>query len=107
GPSPFPSFARQYGRIAPSQPATGADRMVKILTGMAAAIVIALAGFFGFEFYIQHRVAGEVEAALEQIRAAGGKASHGKVSFDLFNRTVTVADIAAESAAQPQVSVRI
>ena len=81
--------------------------MVKILTGLAAAIVIALAGFFGFEFYIQHRVAGQVEAAFDQIRATGGKASHGKVSFDLFNRTVTVADIAAESAAQPQVSVRI
>jgi hypothetical protein len=81
--------------------------MVKILMGLAAAIVIAVAGFFGFEFYMQHRVAGEVEAAFEQIRATGGKASHGKVSFDLLNRTVTVADIAGESAAQPPVSVKI
>jgi hypothetical protein len=81
--------------------------MVKILMGLAAAIVIAVAGFFGFEFYMQHRVAGEVEAAFEQIRATGGKASHGKVSFDRLNRTVTVADIAGESAAQPPVSVKI
>jgi hypothetical protein len=81
--------------------------MVKVLMGLAAAIVIAVAGFFGFQFYVQHRVAGEVEAAFEQIRATGGKASHGKVSFDLLNRTVTVADIAGESAAQPPVSVKI
>jgi len=81
--------------------------MVKILIGLVAAIVIAVGGFFGFEFYMQHRVAGEVEAAFEQIRATGGKASHGKVSFDLLSRTVTVADIAGESGAQPPVSVKI
>jgi len=81
--------------------------MVKILMGLAAAIVIAVGAFFGFQFYMQHRVAGEVEAAFEQIRATGGKASHGKVSFDLLNRTVTVADIAGETAAQPPVSVKI
>jgi hypothetical protein len=81
--------------------------MVKILMGLVAAIVIAVGGFFGFEFYMQHRVAGEVEAAFEQIRATGSKASHGKVSFDLLNRTVTVADIAGETAAQPPLSVKI
>jgi len=81
--------------------------MVKILMGLAAAVVIAVGAFFGFQFYMQHRVAGEVDAAFEQIRASGGKASHGKVSFDLLNRTVTVADIAGESAAQPPVSVKI
>jgi hypothetical protein len=81
--------------------------MVKILMGLVAAIVIAAGGFFGFEFYMQHRVAGEVEAAFEQIRATGSKANHGKVSFDLLNRTVTVADVAVESAAQPPVSVKI
>jgi hypothetical protein len=81
--------------------------MVKILMGLVAAIVIAAGGFFGFEFYVQHRVAGEVEAAFEQIRATGAKASHGKVSFDLSTRTLTVADIAAESAAQPPISLKI
>ena len=56
--------------------------MIKILGGLVAAIVIAAGGFFGFEFYVQHRIAGEVDAALEQIRATGGKASRGKVTFD-------------------------
>ena len=81
--------------------------MVKILSGLVAAIVIAVGGFFGFQFYTQHRIASEVETALEQIRAAGGKASHGKVSFDLLSRTVTIADITAQSAAQPPVSIKI
>ncbi|MBR1253296.1 hypothetical protein JQ634_06235 [Bradyrhizobium sp. AUGA SZCCT0240] len=81
--------------------------MVKVLSGLVAAIVIAVGGFFGFQFYTQHRIASEVDAALEQVRAAGGKASRGKVSYDLLNRTVTIAEIAAQSAAQPPVSVKI
>jgi hypothetical protein len=81
--------------------------MARILIGLAAAIVVAAGGYFGFEFYVQHRVAGEVEAAFDQIRASGGKASHGKISFDPWSRTLGIADIAAESASQPPVSVKI
>jgi hypothetical protein len=81
--------------------------MVKVLMGVVVAIVIAVGGYFGFQFYVQHRVAGEVEAAFEQIRATGAKASHGKESFDLSKRTLTVADISAESAAQPPISLKI
>ena len=81
--------------------------MVKILIGLLAAIAIAAGAFFGFEFYVQQRAAAEVEAAFAQVRAAGNKATHGKVSFDLFSRTITVADIAGETAAQPPVSVKI
>ena len=81
--------------------------MVKILMGLAAVVVIAVGGFFGYEFYAQHRITGEVEAAFAQIRAGGGKASHGKVSFDLKSRTLRIDDIATESATQPPVSVTI
>ena len=81
--------------------------MTKILYGAIAAIVVAVGGFFGVQFYAQHRVANEVEAAFEQIRATGAKASHGKVSFDLRSRTVTVADIVSESTAQPPVTIKI
>ena len=81
--------------------------MVKILIGVLAALVIAAGAFFGFEFYVQQRAATEVEAVFAQVRAAGNKATHGKVSFDLFSRTITVADIAGETAAQPPVSVKI
>jgi hypothetical protein len=81
--------------------------MVKVLVGLAAAVVIAVGGYFGFEFYTQHRIASEVESAFEQIRAGGGKASHGKVSFDLKSRTLTIADIATESASQPPMRLKI
>ena len=80
---------------------------MKILLGLIAAIVIAAGGFFGFEFYVQQQTASEVEAAFAQLRASGAKASHGKVSFDLWSRTITVADIAGESAAKPPVAVKI
>ena len=81
--------------------------MVKILLAVVAAVVVAAGGYFGFETYTQHRIAGEIDAAFNQIRAGGGKASHGSISFDLLGRTVTVADIATETAAQPPVSVKI
>src|SRR5436190_15299924 len=81
--------------------------MVKILAAVLAAVVIAVVGYFGFEFYVQQRVASDVEAAFEGVRASGAKASHGKVSFDLWSRTIAIADISGESAAQPPVSVKI
>ena len=81
--------------------------MRKLPIGVLAAAVLAITGFFGFQFYVQHRIAREIEAAFEPIRAAGGKASHGAVSFDLLSRTVRVADLASESAAQPPMRVKI
>jgi len=81
--------------------------MKKILLGLIAVIVVAAAGYFGFDRYIQHRAASEVEAVFAQIRTTGAKASHGKVSFDVKSRTLTVADIVSESAAQSPVSIKI
>lgn len=81
--------------------------MIKVLTGLAAAVVIAAGGYLGFESWTERKVTQEVEAAFAQIRAAGGKASHGSITFDLRSRTLRIADIATESASQPPVSVRI
>lgn len=81
--------------------------MIKVLTGLAAAVAIAVGGYFGFESWTERKVTREVEAAFEQIRTAGGKASHGNITFDLRSRTLRIADIVTESASQPPVSVRI
>ena len=81
--------------------------MTRILIGLVAAIVIAVAGFFGFQLYTQRQAAAQIEAMFEQIRSTGAKASHGQVTFSLLKRTVTVADIEGETAAQPPVSVKI
>ena len=48
----------------------GAAQMVKVMIGLAAAIVIAVAGYFGFEFYMRQRIADEVDAAFAAVRAA-------------------------------------
>lgn len=81
--------------------------MRKVLIGVVAAAILAVAGFFGSEFYFQHRIESEIEAAFEPVRAAGGKTSHGKVSFDLVSRTVRIADLVSESAAQPPIRVKV
>jgi hypothetical protein len=81
--------------------------MVKILVGLLVAIAVAVGGYFGFEAYMQRQIAGEVEAAFAAVRANGAKAAHGAVHFDLWRRTITVADISGESAVQPPLSVKI
>lgn len=81
--------------------------MKKVLLGLGAAILVAAAGYFGFDFYLQHKVKDQVEAAFAQIRATGAKASYGKVSFDVRSRTVTIADVVTESSSEPPVSVKI
>ena len=35
--------------------------MVKVVSGAIAAILIAVAGYFGFEFYVQKQVENEVD----------------------------------------------
>jgi hypothetical protein len=81
--------------------------MKKILLGLVAVLVIAVGGFFGFQFYVQQRIAGEIDTAFDQIRSAGGKAGHGKVSFDPLKHTVTIAEIEVQSASQPSAHVKI
>ncbi|MBV9563057.1 MAG: hypothetical protein JOY90_21830, partial [Bradyrhizobium sp.] len=81
--------------------------MKKILIGLAAVIIVAAAGFFGFQFYTQQRIAAQLDASFEQLRGKGGKASYGKVAFDLLSRTVTIADLESESATQPPVRVKL
>ena len=81
--------------------------MKKILAGLLAIVLIAIGGFFGLQLYLRHRITSDIEASFEQVRQAGGKASHGKVSFDLWTRTLTIADFAGETASQPPLDVKV
>ncbi|WP_027576297.1 hypothetical protein [Bradyrhizobium sp. WSM1743] len=81
--------------------------MKRILIGLILAAVLGVSGWFGFNLYVQHRATAEVEAAFEQMRSGGGKASHGKVTFDLMTRTLTIEDIAVTPSSQPQAQVKI
>jgi hypothetical protein len=81
--------------------------MMKIVIGLTAAVIVAAGGYFGFTFYAQHRAAAEVEAAFVQMRSAGAKASHGDVIYDVWKRTLTVKDIADETASQPPITIKL
>jgi hypothetical protein len=81
--------------------------MKRILIGLIVVAVLAVGGWFGFNLYAQHRATAEVEAAFEQIRKQGGKASHGKVEFDVMSRTLTVEDIAVTPNSEQQAQIKI
>ncbi|MDH2354611.1 hypothetical protein QCM77_24315 [Bradyrhizobium sp. SSUT18] len=81
--------------------------MKRILIGLIVAAVLAAGGWFGVNLYAQRRAIAEVEATFDQVRAGGGKASHGKIEFDLPTRTLTIKDIAVEPGQPSQLPARI
>ncbi|MGX1322281.1 hypothetical protein AB7M17_005734 [Bradyrhizobium sp. USDA 377] len=81
--------------------------MKRILIGLIVAAVLAAGGWFGFNVYVQHRATAEVEAAFEQIRKQGGKASHGKIGFELASRTLTIDDIVVTPGGESQARIKI
>jgi len=81
--------------------------MKRILIGLVVAAALAAGGWFGFNLYVQHRATAEVEAAFEQMRASGGKASHGKIGFELATRTLTVDNISVVPGNLPQARIKI
>jgi hypothetical protein len=81
--------------------------MRKFLIGVIAVVIACAGGYFGAELYVRQRIAGEIEAAFAQMRANGAAATHGRLAFDLLSRTLTIADIAVKSDAQPAVDVKI
>ncbi|HLG85198.1 MAG TPA: hypothetical protein VKY22_29730 [Bradyrhizobium sp.] len=81
--------------------------MKKIVIGLAALVVLAAAGYFGFLYVAQSRAAAGVETAFAGMRSSGAKASHGTISYDPWKRTISIADIATETATQPPTTVKI
>lgn len=81
--------------------------MKRILIGVIVAAILGASGWFGFNLYVQHRTTSEVEAAFEQMRSGGGKASHGKITFELATRTLTIEDINIEPAPPLLANVKV
>lgn len=80
--------------------------MKRILIGLIAVAMLAAGGWFGFSLYAKHRVTAEIEAAFEQIRSRGGKASHGKIEFDLPSRTLTIEEVNVEPGRAPLAGIK-
>ncbi|MBR0705950.1 hypothetical protein [Bradyrhizobium liaoningense] len=80
--------------------------MKRILIGLVVAAVLATGGWFGVNLYVQHRAIAEIEAAFEQVRAGGGKASHGKIGFDLPSRTLTIEEVNVEPGRGPLAGIK-
>lgn len=80
--------------------------MKRILIGLIAVAVLAAGGWFGFSLYAKHRVTAEIETAFEQIRKQGGKASHGKIGFDLPSRTLTIEEVNVEPGRAPLAGIK-
>jgi len=76
--------------------------MRKILAGFILALVIGVpAVYFGLPLWAQRQAVRQVDAAFEGIGSAIGKASHGAVSYDLWTRTLKIADVLIESSDSP------
>ncbi len=81
--------------------------MSKIVVGLGVAAVAAVGGYFGTEAYIKHRIANEIEANFAQIRAGGGQAKHGELTFSLWKRDVTISDVAVSFSAPQQADIKV
>ncbi|HWP24713.1 MAG TPA: hypothetical protein VNL39_00015 [Xanthobacteraceae bacterium] len=73
--------------------------MRKLLVGVVAAIiVIAGGGYFGWELLAQFRTKSEVEAVFESLRTSFPTAKYGRVELALKARAVKIADIVLQSS---------
>lgn len=81
--------------------------MSKIIVGLGVAAVAAVGCYFGTEAYIKHRIAGEIESNFAQIRASGGQAKHGELTFSLWKRDVAISDIAVTFSATQQANIKV
>jgi hypothetical protein len=68
--------------------------MYKFILGLLVALLVAVGGYFGAVHWAERTAAREVDARLELWRSGGGSATRGPVRFDLWTRTLKVADVA-------------
>ena len=68
----------------------------RILAGIGAAVVVLAATAYAEDQSLQLRVEREVEARFAAIRTTLGPATHGRVQFDPWTRTIRIHDIALQ-----------
>ena len=68
--------------------------MRKVILGLLVALLAGVGGYFGAVHWAERTAAREVDARLDLWRSGGGSATRGPVRFDLWTRTLKVADVA-------------
>lgn len=81
--------------------------MRKLVVGLIVALVVGAGAYFGAVHWAERTAAREVDAMLDRWRSGGGTATRGRVAFDLWTRTVRVADVALQSASSPDERIAI
>lgn len=81
--------------------------MSKILIVLAAAVVSVIGGYFGAEANVRHRVSSEIEANFAQIRANGGRASHGGLAVSLLHRSISLSDVLVDLPAPQPANIKV
>ncbi|MGZ5804422.1 MAG: hypothetical protein ACXWJT_09635 [Xanthobacteraceae bacterium] len=73
--------------------------MRRILAGFLLALLIGVpAIYFAVPGWAEHRARQQVDTTFDSLRGPAGKATHGTVSYDVWRRTLKIADVAIESA---------
>lgn len=80
-----------------AQAACGWSGTRKLLSSLAGAIVIAALAAAGSALWVHQRLAKQIDASFEFLRAQLGTASHGQVTIGLFGRTITISEIVLQS----------
>jgi len=75
--------------------------MRKFLIGLSVAVIVGLGGYYGVFYLAQQTAAREVDALLDSWRASAGTATRGRVEFDLWTRTLKIADIVVHTQTTP------
>lgn len=81
--------------------------MKRIVVGVVVLGLLGAGGFFGATWYAQHEAERQVDASFAELRQNGGKASHGRISFDLWSRKLEIADVKTETTSNPALTVNI
>lgn len=81
--------------------------MRKLIVGLLVTLVVGTGAYFGAVYWAERTAAREVDARLDRWRSGGGTATRGRVAFDLWTRTVRVADVELQSPASANERIAI
>jgi hypothetical protein len=81
--------------------------MRKVYVALVVAVIIGVGSYFGVVYWTQHAATREVEAALDGWAKSIGSATHGRIEFNLWSRTLKVSDIVVQAKGGPVPKVTV